>query len=71
MRVAAVYAVSAADQYLTQFLHGSARCLLAEDDFLSEDLDWAGYALETRTTRRFRYRNVTPPTQTGKPDRAL
>ncbi|AJR23033.1 hypothetical protein TZ53_03870 [Sphingobium sp. YBL2] len=58
-------------QYLTQFLHGSARYLLAEDDFLSEDLDWAGYAFETHTTRGFRYRKVTPPTQTGKPDGAL
>lgn len=58
-------------QYLTQFLHGSARYLLAENDFLSEDLNWAGYAFETRTTRGFRYRKVTPPTQTGKPDGAL
>lgn len=58
-------------QYLTQFLQGSSRYLLAEDDFLSEDLDWAGFAFETRTTRGSRYREVTPPTQNGKPDGAL
>lgn len=46
--------LAARDQYLTQFLHGSARYLPAEDDFLSENLDWSGYAFETRTTCGFR-----------------
>ncbi len=56
---------------MTQFLQGSPRYLLAENDFLSEDLDWAVYVFATRTTRGSRYRKVTPPTHTSKPDGAL
>lgn len=46
--------LTARDQYLAQFLHSSARYLPAEGDCQSGDLDWAGYAFETRTTRGFR-----------------
>jgi hypothetical protein len=49
-------------QYLVQFLKGGARYMLADDGFLAEDLEWAGFAFAQRTTRGFRYRAVaTPP----------
>jgi len=47
-------------QYLVQFLAGSARYLLADDDTLDEDLRWAGFALAQQTLRGFRYQKVTP-----------
>ena len=45
-------------QYLVQLLEGSARYMLADDDFLSEDLEWAGFTFAQRTARGFRYRKV-------------
>lgn len=48
-------------QYLVQFLKGGARYLLAVDDFLGEDLEWAGFAFAQQSTRGFRYRKVPPP----------
>jgi Protein of unknown function (DUF4238) len=43
--------------YLVQQQHESAsRFLIAEDDFLVDDLDWAGYKLESRTQRIVRFR---------------
>lgn len=46
-------------QYLAQLLEGSARYMLADDDFLGEDLEWAGFTFAQRTARGFRYRKVT------------
>lgn len=46
-------------QYLVQLLEGNARYMLADDDFLVEDLEWAGFAFAQRTARGFRYRKVT------------
>lgn len=46
-------------QYLVQLLEGSARYMLADDDFLAEDLEWAGFTFAQRTARSFRYRKVT------------
>lgn len=43
-------------QYLTQFLHGDARYMLADDDFIPGDLDWAGFVFDRKTTHGFRYR---------------
>lgn len=43
-------------QYLVQLLEGGARYMLADDDFLGEDLEWAGFTFSQRTTRGFRYR---------------
>lgn len=44
-------------QYLVQLLHGgSARYLLAEDDYIAEDLEWADFVFDRQTTRGFRYR---------------
>lgn len=43
-------------QYLVQFLEGNARYMLADDAFLGEDLEWAGFTFAQRTTRGFRYR---------------
>ncbi|MCW1432156.1 DUF4238 domain-containing protein [Novosphingobium sp. JCM 18896] len=43
-------------QYLVQFLEGNARYMLADDAFLGEDLEWAGFCFAQRTTRGFRYR---------------
>lgn len=43
-------------QYLVQFLEGSARYMLADDAFLGEDLEWAGFSFVQRITRGFRYR---------------
>lgn len=43
-------------QYLVQ--HGnslSVRYLIADDEFVGEDLEWAGYRFEHRTTHGFRY----------------
>lgn len=47
-------------QYLVQFIKGGARYLLADDDFVGLDLEWAGFAFEQRTTRGFRYRAASP-----------
>lgn len=44
-------------QFLVQFLHGDARYLIAEDDLIGPDLEWAGFAFEQRTTNGFRYRD--------------
>lgn len=46
---------------LVQVLEGNARYMLADDDFLGEDLEWAGFAFAQRTARGFRYRKVTSP----------
>jgi hypothetical protein len=46
-------------QYLVQLLEGSARYMLADDEFLDEDLEWAGFTPSQRTARGFRYRKVT------------
>ena len=46
-------------QYLVQLLEGSARYMLADDDFLGEDLEWAGFTFAQRTARGFRDRKVT------------
>jgi hypothetical protein len=43
-------------RYLVQMLYGDARYLLADDSYLESDLEWAGFAIEHRTTRGFRYR---------------
>jgi hypothetical protein len=44
-------------QYLVQHLNSlSVRYLMADDEHLPEDLVWAGYAFEQRTTHGFRYR---------------
>lgn len=40
-------------------MKGSARYMLADDDFLGEDLDWAGFTFAHRTAHGFRYRKVT------------
>lgn len=45
-------------QYLVQFLESSARYLLADDAFLDEDLEWAGFRFAQRTTRGFRYQKL-------------
>ena len=45
-------------QYLTQFLHGDARYMLADDDFIATDLDWAGFVFDQKTTRGSRYRKL-------------
>jgi hypothetical protein len=46
-------------QYLVQLLEVSARYMLADDDFLGENLEWAGVTFSRRTARGFRYRKVT------------
>jgi hypothetical protein len=43
-------------RYLVQMLHGDARFLLVDDPYVDCDLDWAGFVLDHRTTRRSRYR---------------
>jgi hypothetical protein len=43
-------------QYLVQLLHGGARYLLGDDEFIGDDLEWAGFAFDQNTTRGFRYR---------------
>ncbi|WP_158213716.1 DUF4238 domain-containing protein [Sphingopyxis witflariensis] len=48
-------------QYLTQFLHGDARYMLAHDEFIPADLEWAGFVFEKKTTRGFRYRKQPRP----------
>lgn len=45
--------------YLVQLLEGGARYMLADDDFLGEDLEWAGFTFAQRTACGFRYRKVT------------
>ncbi len=45
--------------YLVQLLEDGARCMLADDDFLGEDLEWAGFTLAQRTARGFRYRKFS------------
>jgi hypothetical protein len=45
-------------QYLVQLLEGGARYMLADDDFLGEDLQWAGFIFAQRTARGSRYRKV-------------
>lgn len=45
-------------QYLTQFLYGSARYMLADDNFIPGDLEWAGFVFDKKTTHGFRYRKV-------------
>jgi hypothetical protein len=39
-------------------LHGSARYMLANDDFIPTDLKWAGYAFDKKTTNGFRFRKA-------------
>lgn len=46
-------------QYLVQLLEGGARYMLADDDFLGDDLQWAGFTFTQRTARGCRYRRVT------------
>lgn len=46
-------------QYLIQLLKGSARYVLADDDFRGEDLEWAGFTFAQRTTHGFRYRKAS------------
>jgi len=48
-------------QYLTQFLHGDARYMLAADDFILGDLEWAGFVFDKKTTHGFRYRKPPEP----------
>lgn len=48
-------------QYLVQLLEGGARYLLADDDFLEEDLEWAGFTFAQRTVSGFRYRKSPQP----------
>lgn len=50
-------------QYLVQFLEGSARYMLADDAFLGEDLEWAGFGFDQQTTRGFRYRKLSRVTK--------
>jgi hypothetical protein len=45
-------------QYIVQFLAGSARYLLADDDTLDADLEWAGFKLAQRTARSDRYSKI-------------
>lgn len=45
-------------QYLVQFLEGNARYLIAEDEFLGEDLECAGFSFAQQTTRGYRYRKT-------------
>ncbi|XUU60280.1 DUF4238 domain-containing protein [Erythrobacter sp. HA6-11] len=46
-------------QYLVQHCNSmSVRYLIADDDFLDDDLDWAGYCHQTRTTHGHRWRKV-------------
>jgi len=45
--------------YLVQLLEGGARYMLADDDFLGEDLEWAAFTFAQRTSRSFRYRKTT------------
>lgn len=47
-------------RYLTQFLHGDARYVLAEDDFIAGDLEWAGFVFDQKTARGYRYRKRLP-----------
>ncbi len=48
-------------RYLTQFLLGDARYILADDDLIQGDLEWAGFVLDKRTTHGFRYRKPPVP----------
>ena len=52
---------------LTQMLHGEARYLIADDDHVASDLEWAGFELEKPTTHGFRYRATSwqPPSAGG------
>ncbi|HTH97494.1 MAG TPA: hypothetical protein VL574_08765, partial [Stellaceae bacterium] len=45
-------------QYLVQFLAGSARYLLADDDSVEADLAWAGFKLAQRTAGGDRYSKI-------------
>ena len=45
-------------QYLTQFLNGDARYMLADDDFVATDLNWTGFMFDQKTTRGSRYRKM-------------
>ncbi len=40
-------------QFLVQLLEGSARYMLADDAFLGEDLEWAGFTFAQRTVSGF------------------
>ncbi len=44
--------------YLVQLLENNARYMLADDDFLNEDLEWAGFTFASRTSRGLRYQKV-------------
>ena len=46
-------------QYLVQLLEDRARYVLAEDDFLGQDLEWAGFTFSQRTARGSRYLKAT------------
>lgn len=47
-------------RYLVQHQNSlSVRYLIADDDYLAGDLEWAGYRHEQRTTRGFRYRKAS------------
>lgn len=45
--------------YTAQLLEGGARYMIADDELLEEDLRWAGFRFDARTTRGFRYRVAT------------
>ena len=47
-------------QYLGQHQNSlSVRYLIADDEHLAEDLNWAGYRFERRTKPGFRYCKIT------------
>ena len=43
-------------RFLVQLLHGDARYMLADDDHIETDLEWAGFKFDKNTTHGFRYR---------------
>jgi hypothetical protein len=46
--------------YLVQLLNNPwVRYLIADDDFIATDLEWAGHRFERRTTYGFRYRKTS------------
>ena len=45
-------------RHLVAFLNGAARYMLADDPFIGQDLEWAGFEFTQRTTHGYRYRAV-------------
>ncbi|WP_143412416.1 hypothetical protein [Gluconobacter sp. DsW_056] len=43
-------------RFLVQLLHGDARYMLADDEHIENDLEWAGFKFDKNTTHGFRYR---------------